>query len=74
MTKPNRYLLDFKIDKLTDSILNRISGDSFRTEISLVTKSDLKTIIKSKGWLFDWKYEFNQIDREVYKLTIMSIR
>ncbi|MCX6234510.1 MAG: hypothetical protein NT175_07275 [Bacteroidetes bacterium] len=72
MTKPNRYLLDFKIDKLTDSILNRISGDSFRTEISLVTKSDLKTITKSKGWLFDWKYEFNQIDREVYKLTILD--
>ncbi len=65
-------MLDFKIDKLTDSILNRISGDSFRTEISLVTKSDLKTIIKSKGWLFDWKHEFNQIDREVYKLTILD--
>lgn len=72
MTKPNRYLLDFKIDKLTDSILNRISGDSFRTEISLVTKSDLKTLTRSKGWLFDWKYEFNQIDREVYKLTILD--
>ncbi len=72
MTKPNPYLLDFKIDKLTDSILNRISDDSFRTEISLVTKSDLKTIVKSKGWLFDWKYEFNQIDREIYKLTILD--
>lgn len=72
MTKPTRYLLDFKIDKLTDSILNRISGDSFPTEISLVTKSDLKTITLSKGWLFDWKYEFNQIDREVYKLTILN--
>ena len=72
MTKPNRYQLDFKIDKLTDSILNRISGDSFRTEISLVTKSDLKTLTRSKGWLFDWKYEFNQIDREVYKLTILD--
>jgi hypothetical protein len=64
MKRSNPYLLDFKIDKLTDSIFNRISGDSFRTEISLVTKS--------KGWLFDWKYEFNQIDREVYKLTILD--
>ena len=72
MLKPNSYLLDFKIDKLTNSILNRISGDSFRTEISLVTKSDLKIVTKSKGWLFDWKYEFNQIDREVYKLTILD--
>ena len=72
MIKQKRYLLDFKIDKLTDSILNRVSGDSFRTEISLVTKSDLKTITRSKGWLFDWKFEFNQIDREVYKLTILD--
>lgn len=55
MAKPNSYLLDFEIDKLTDSILNRISGDSFRTEISLLTKFDLKTIAKQKGWSFDWK-------------------
>jgi len=72
MTKPNIYKLDFEVDKLTDSILNTISGDSFRTEISLMTKSDLKTITKSRGWLFDWKYEFNQPNREVYKLTIVG--
>jgi hypothetical protein len=72
MANPNLYKLDFEIDKLTDSILNTISGDSFRTEISLLTKSDLKSITKSKGWLFGWKYEFNQPDREVYKLTIVD--
>ncbi|MDO8929596.1 MAG: hypothetical protein Q7W54_11495 [Bacteroidota bacterium] len=72
MTKPNSYILDFEIDKLTDSILNRISGDSFRTEISLVTKADLKTITKSRGWFFNWKYELNQPDREVYKVTIID--
>ncbi len=72
MAKPNLYLLDFEICKLTDSILNRISGDSFQTVVSLVTKSDLKTIHKQAGWLFDWKFEFNQIDREVYKLTIVE--
>ena len=70
MTKPNAYKLDFKIDKLTDSVLNRISGDSFRTEVSLATKEDLIKITKSSAWSFDWKYEFNQLDREVYKLTI----
>lgn len=72
MVKPNLYILDFEIDKLTDSILNRISGDSFKTEISLVTKADLKTITKSKGWAFNWKHEFNLLDREVYKLTILD--
>lgn len=72
MTKSNLYKLDFEIDELADSILNRISGDSFRTEISLVTKSDLKAITKSRGWSFDWKYELNHTDREVYKLTIID--
>jgi hypothetical protein len=72
MAKPNIYKLDFEIDKLPDSILNTIRGDSSRTEISLLKKSDLKTVTKSGGWLFDWKYEFNQPDREVYKLTIID--
>lgn len=70
MSSKNIYKLSFDVDKLTDSILNTISGDSFQTEISLLTKSDLKTIIKARGWLFNWKHEFNQPDREVYKLTV----
>jgi len=72
MTKKDIYKLDFEIDKLTDSILNTISGDSFQTEVVLLTKSDLKSITKSRGWLFNWRQEFNQLDREVYKLTIID--
>jgi len=49
----------FIIDRLTDSILNTISGDSFQTEISTLKKSDLKNILKNNGWNFDWKTEFN---------------
>ncbi|MFV8353210.1 hypothetical protein ACNQGB_08630 [Flavobacterium sp. XS1P32] len=60
----------FIIDSLTNSILNTISGDSFQTEVILLTKSDLKDIIKKNGWNFDWKSEFNDIKKEVYKLTI----
>lgn len=71
MTK-NIYKLGFEIDKLTDSILNTISGDSFQTEVSLLTKSDLKTITKTRGWLFNWRNEFNQPEKEVYKLTIID--
>ncbi len=72
MTKKDIYKLNFEIDKLTDSILNTISGDSFQTEVVLLTKSDLKSITKSRGWLFNWRQEFNQLDREVYKLTIID--
>jgi len=62
----------FIIDRLTDSILNTISGDSFQTEISTLKKSDLKNILKKNSWNFDWKTEFNDLKKEVYKLTIVN--
>ena len=62
----------FIIDKLTDSILNTISGDSFQTEVSRMTTNDLKGATKKKGWNFDWKSEFNDLQKEVYKLTIIN--
>ena len=62
----------FIIDKLTDSILNTISGDSFQTEVSRLTLADLKSITKKNNWKFDWKIEFNTIQKEVYKLTIIN--
>ncbi len=66
------YHNDFIVDRLTNSIVNTISGDSFPTEVSLFTKNDLKQITKKKGWLFDWKKELNFLDREIYKLTIVN--
>ncbi|MBZ9788466.1 hypothetical protein LB456_13450 [Psychroflexus sp. CAK57W] len=62
----------FIIDRLTDSILNTISGDSFQTEISTLKESDLKNILKKNGWNFNWKAEFNDLKKEVYKLTIVN--
>ena len=62
----------FIIDELTNSIRNTISGDSFQTEISILTKTDLKTVTKKKGWNFNWKVEFNDLTKEVYKLTIVN--
>lgn len=64
--------LDFIIDKLTNSIENVVTGDSFATDISLLKNTDLKNISKKKGWLFDWKYEFKQPERDVFKLTIVN--
>ena len=43
--KPKR--IDVLIDKLTNSIENSISGDSFKTEVLLLTKDDFKYI---KNW------------------------
>jgi len=64
--------LDFIIDKLTKSIENSVTGDSFQTEISILTKSDLKNLTKKNGWLFNWKEEWKNVIKEVYKLTIVG--
>jgi hypothetical protein len=64
--------LDFEIDKLTRSIENASTGDSFPTEISLLLLSDLKLVTKKNGWLFNWKKELDAPEKEVYKLSIQG--
>ena len=68
--KKKKNFLDFEIDKLTNSIQNTVSGDSFPTEVSRLTKTDLKQVTKKNGWSFNWKTELADNTREVYKLTI----
>lgn len=70
--RKNIVLLDFHVDDLTNSIRNRISGDSFPTEVTHLTKKDLKSITKKNGWNFNWKTELNNDNLEVYKLTIAN--
>ncbi len=72
MGKSKEIELDFIIDKLTNSIENVVTGDSFATEISIMTTNDLKTAIKKNGWLFNWKNEFKEPTRDVYKLNIVN--
>ncbi|MDP1763256.1 MAG: hypothetical protein Q8L07_05150 [Sediminibacterium sp.] len=72
MNKQQNTGLDFIIDKLTNSIENVVTGDCFATDITLITKADLKMVIKKNGWQFDWKLEFKQPHRDVYKLTIVN--
>jgi len=64
--------LDFEVDKLTRSIENIATGDSFPTEVSHLLKADLKLMITKNRWLFDWKKELASPAREVYKLTIQG--
>ena len=72
MKKRKKIGLDFEVDKLTNSIENVVTGDSFATEISIVTLFDLKSITKKNKWQFDWKFEYKQPEREAYKLTIIN--
>lgn len=66
----NYQYIDIEIDKLTNSIENVITGDSFHTDVTLIDRIDLKTITKKNGWMFNWRNEYKQPDRDVYKLTI----
>jgi hypothetical protein len=72
VTKRKQPALEFEIDKLTNSIENVVTGDSFPTQVTLVSNIDLKSITKKTRWQFDWKFEFKQPEREVYKLTIIN--
>ena len=72
MKKQKQIGLDFVVDKLTNSIENVVTGDSFPTDITLISSTDLKTVTKKNGWAFDWKDEFKQPERDVYKLTIVN--
>ena len=64
--------LDFIVDNLTNSIENVVSGDSFAPEISVITITDLKSVAKKNGWNFNWRDEFKEPERDVYKLTIVN--
>jgi len=52
MKKSEQIGLDFEVDKLTHSIENMITGDSFATDIIIISISDLKNVTKKSGWQF----------------------
>ena len=62
--------VDIEIDKLTNSIENVISGESFETEFSRVTSNE----IKKKDWLFDWHKELKEKNCQVFKMTTVENR
>ena len=61
-------MIDIIIDRLTNSIRNTISGDQFNTHIIQITANE-KGITK-KDWVFNWKQEVEDKNKEVYKLVI----
>lgn len=52
--------LDFIVDKLTNSIENVVTGDNFTTEVSVLTKNDIKLVTKKNGWIFNWREELHK--------------
>lgn len=64
--------LDFVIDKLTNSIENVVTGESFATEVSMLSKNELFLIAEKNGWMFNWIDEYKQPEKDVYKLTTVG--
>ena len=68
MSKKKR--VDIEIDKLTNSIENVVTTESFETEFSRVTNKE----IKKKDWLFDWHQELKEKNCQVFKMTTIENR
>ena len=58
MSKDKSSLIDIEVDKLTNSIENCISGDSFDTEVLPFSPNERG--YKKSHWRFDWKLESKQ--------------
>lgn len=63
--------LDVLIDSFTKCLEHRESGEIYKTEVSFVTKIDLKMLGPKQGWNdFDWISYLRHPMCEVKKLTI----
>ena len=65
-------LLNFEIDKLTNSVEDASTGDILLTEVFPFEKTDLKVISKKAGWKFNWKSEFLMSEKQIYKLILQK--
>jgi len=61
--------LDFEVDKITESIENAETGEALNTLVLPVTQADLKETVIKNGWIFDWKQELSEPERQVYRLV-----
>jgi hypothetical protein len=69
MKKTREIHLDFEIDKLTNSIENSISGETFITLINPIKETRQ---IKKAEWVFDWHSEVKNNSKSVWGLTTQN--
>lgn len=61
--------VNIEVDKLTNSIENRVTGDRFDTQVLPISETDIKQL--TSGWNFDWIQEIKS-NSKVFKLIIES--
>ena len=64
--------LDFEIDKLTQSLEDVQTGESYVTEVLPLSRDDMKHILKKDGWKFDWRIEMKNPTKSVFKLVMLQ--
>jgi hypothetical protein len=62
--------IDILIDKLTNSITNRLTGEVFQTTVLAQHITELKGITKRNGWLFNWKEAYKT--SSIFKLVTIG--
>ena len=62
----------FLIDKITNSIESRLTGESFQTTLTAVSEKEVKSIFKKDGWEFNWRQEYKRNSHKIYKLTLFN--
>lgn len=71
MSLKRKNVVNVLIDKLTNSIENVQTGETFDTEIVKLFSKDLNLIIR-KDWQFNWGNEIRDKTKEVYKLSTIN--
>ena len=72
MKAPQRTApLPEKIDKLTRSIENALTGESFPTQVRPLTPAQAHQLVKGE-WQFNWPKEAAAADREVLQLNTVA--
>ncbi|WP_439559198.1 hypothetical protein [Dyadobacter sp.] len=62
-------MLDFEIDKLTNSIEHALTKQVFQTQLVRIPYGER---LNKKNWVFDWKKELSNPVREIYKLVTLA--
>lgn len=64
--------LQTKIDKITNPVEEKSTGNSIETTILPLPVHELKAITKKRQWKFNWRTEAANPQRIVYKLIVSS--
>lgn len=63
-------LVCVEVDILTSSVIEMSTGLTFETDAINIDSQFVKSIHKKDGWKFNWKREYKNPLREIFKLTL----